>query len=293
MAWVGCVAQFYYKIHLLQFGNRKKVLTQEVAKLGDSLLNTRRHLKPLDDSSFTRYELSYKASGKYIRVDKSSVEEFVGSDTIFRLCPNKEQNTTKSKEADGGRKRKAAPSASPPPPRKRNDSAPPSLQAMPSRQRKNVSYAEYEFDSGGDDSKSDEEVEEEHACTSPSQFNGAPPAVAKSNPRNSTATAKLEPTGSSHRNAWQGQLSGDDRDYKVFCDELIKQNQELKEENNKLRAVRTKNIALTEKVDALQAEITAVREENKAIRAICAQKDLDYHRLEFLVKEKAENDRQI
>ena len=168
---------------------------------------------------------------------------------------------------------------------------------MPSRQRKNISYAEYEFDSGGDESKSDEEEEEENDCTPLSQFNGAPPAVARSNPRNSTtihnAAVKLEPTDSSHQNAWQGQLSGDDHDYKVFCDKLTKQNQELKEENNKLRAVRTKNIALVEKVDALQAEIAAVKEENKLLRDICAKKDLEYQRLEFLVKEKSQNERRI
>lgn len=301
MAWVGCVAQFYYQVHLQKFGGKKTILTKEITDLGDEL-DKHDHLKPLDDSNLTTYSMSFKKSAKNIRVDKSSVEEFVGSDTIFRLCP-KTKKTTKSTTAADGRKRKADTSASSAPPIKRKAPASPPPLGKTSRQKQPVLYAEDESNSAEAELNSDDEDEGENGYDPLPQFNGAPPAVVRCNPRNSTTTTtinnaavKQEHAERTHQYAVQAQLPSDQRDFKRMCDELTvlvkkleAQNQDLREENIQLRQERNRTIALGKKVGSLQAEIAALTEENKSLRGKSAKLELDYHRLEFLVKEKTHN----
>jgi hypothetical protein len=105
MSWVGCVSQFYYKFHLDKFHGRKKDLTNEIQRFGDRLLEKNRQLKTLDSSDLTRFTLSFKSTGKSIRVDKSTAEEHVGADTLYRLAVNKKQ-TSKASSSAGGKKRK-------------------------------------------------------------------------------------------------------------------------------------------------------------------------------------------
>lgn len=288
MAWVGSLAQFYYQLHLHKVGGTKTVLTKEVNKLGGTMkMDDSGHFNPLDGSNFTTYNLSYKSSGKCIRVDKSSAEEFVGSDTIFRLCPKK-QEATKSKEATSGQKRKAVKSDPAPRKSKKKSPAPPPSQAISSRQRQHVSYAD------DDESNSDEEENEEEAEEDENSYEPPPKVIAVAN---STATrnvaVKAEPTDTTHRNSTA-------KIFEDLCDRLTNQNNEikaenrsLKEENNQLRAVRIQNNALRQDVHDLQSEIAALREENKALREKCARKHVDYERLEFLVNDKAQYESRI
>lgn len=280
MAWVGCVAHFYYQRHLSTCGNKKKTLTQELARFGDALLDNRRQLKPLDDSNFTTYDLSFKASVKCIRVDKSSVEEFVGSDTLYRLLPKKEATAKVSKEAQGGKKRKAAPAVPAAPPLKkkaRSDPTPPPLQPLPpppQRQREPVLHAE-------DKSDSNDEMEKENGYDPPSLFDGGIPDPAEHNPRNSTlshgAAVKEEPTQSEPTQS----------DFEALCERLTEKLEAVKDENTKLRN-RIGN--LREEMNAHYAvrhENAALKEEIKSLRGNNAKLQLDYQRLEFLVNEKS------
>ena len=89
MAFVGSVAHFYYHFHLAKFNGKKTVLTKEIARLGDDILEMNRQLKTLDSSNLTTYNVSFKIIGKSIRGEKSTAVEVVGADTLFRLCAGK------------------------------------------------------------------------------------------------------------------------------------------------------------------------------------------------------------
>ena len=101
MAWVGCVSHFYYQFHLTKFHDKKTVLTREIARFGDDLLQTNRQLKTLGSSNLTKYTMSFKTTGKNIRVDKSTVEEVLGTDTLYRLSINKKQASKPANSASG------------------------------------------------------------------------------------------------------------------------------------------------------------------------------------------------
>ncbi|KAL3827005.1 hypothetical protein ACHAXA_000069 [Cyclostephanos tholiformis] len=106
MSWVGCISQFYYKYHLDKFHGRKTELTTKIAHFGDQLLKKNRQLKTLDSSDLTKFNLSFKSTGKNIRVDKSTAKELVGSDTLYRLSVNKKQTSEASSSASGGNRKK-------------------------------------------------------------------------------------------------------------------------------------------------------------------------------------------
>ena len=101
MAWVGCVSHFYYQFHLTKFHDKKTDLTREIARFGDDLLQTNRQLKTLGSSNLTKYTMSFKTTGKNIRVDKSTVEEVLGTDTLYRLSINKKQASKPANSASG------------------------------------------------------------------------------------------------------------------------------------------------------------------------------------------------
>jgi hypothetical protein len=101
MAWVGCVSHFYYQFHLTKFHDKKTDLTREIARFGDDLLQTNRQLKILGSSNLTKYTMSFKTTGKNIRVDKSTVEEVLGTDTLYRLSINKKQASKPANSASG------------------------------------------------------------------------------------------------------------------------------------------------------------------------------------------------
>jgi hypothetical protein len=103
LAWVGCVSHFYYQFHLTKFHDKKTNLTREIARFGDDLLRTNRQLKALDSSNLTKYTLSFKTTGKSIRVDKSTAKEVLGADTLYRLSANKKQ-ASKPANSTSGRK---------------------------------------------------------------------------------------------------------------------------------------------------------------------------------------------
>eukprot|EP00581_Thalassiosira_minuscula_P010347 CAMPEP_0183704074 /NCGR_PEP_ID=MMETSP0737-20130205/1542_1 /TAXON_ID=385413 /ORGANISM="Thalassiosira miniscula, Strain CCMP1093" /LENGTH=742 /DNA_ID=CAMNT_0025930889 /DNA_START=312 /DNA_END=2543 /DNA_ORIENTATION=+ len=144
MAWVGSVVHFYYQHHLNKFDEKKKVLTKEIAKFGDLLIGDHRRLRILDNSDLTTYRLAYKSTGKSIRVDKSSVKEIVGDDTLYRLVAGRNQST-KTKASDrgaSGRKRKATKSES-----KAQASKP---QKIPRRSKPRIAHREAESESDGE-----------------------------------------------------------------------------------------------------------------------------------------------
>ena len=106
------MVHFYYNHQLDKFGKKKTALTKKVAELSDNLQTS--GLKSLDSSSFTTYQLTSKPIGQNIRVDKSSVKELPGKDTLYRLKASKSSGTKSSKAASAtsasttnGRKRKA------------------------------------------------------------------------------------------------------------------------------------------------------------------------------------------
>ena len=101
MAWVGCLSHFYYQFHLTKFHDKKTDLTREIARFGDDLLQTNRQLKTLGSSNLTMYTMSFKTTGKNIRVDKSTVEEVLGTDTLYRLSINKKQASKPANSASG------------------------------------------------------------------------------------------------------------------------------------------------------------------------------------------------
>ena len=224
---------------------------------------------------------------KCIRVDKSSVEEFVGSDTLYRLLPKKEATAKVSKEAQGGKKRKAAPAVPAAPPLKkkaRSDPTPPPLQPLPpppQRQRESVLHAE-------DKSDSNDEMEKENGYDPPSLFDGGIPAPAEHNPRNSTlshgAAVKEEPTQSEPTQS----------DFEALCERLTAKLEKVKAENS---AVRYENTKLRNRIGNLREEMNAhyavrhenaaLKEEIKSLRGNNAKLQLDYQRLEFLVNEKS------
>ena len=111
-AWIGCMIHFYYNHQLEKFGKKKTALTKKVAELSDNLQT--RGLKSLDSSSFTTYQLTSKPIGQNIRVDKSSVKELPGKDTLSRLKTSKSSGAKSSRSTTAsastttnGRKRKA------------------------------------------------------------------------------------------------------------------------------------------------------------------------------------------
>jgi len=107
MAWVGGVAHFFYNFHFKKFQELKRALTQKIASFGDVLLKKNRQTKTLDSSDLTTYHLSFKKIDKYIRADKSSAQEIVGSDTLYRLSAERSRTASASKKGTNGRKRKA------------------------------------------------------------------------------------------------------------------------------------------------------------------------------------------
>lgn len=94
MAMVGCVTHFFYHYHLAKYNGRKTDLTREVARFGDDLLKSNREIKTLDSSNLTMYKLSLKQSQKNIRVEKSTAEEMIGSDTLYRLLCVRDKNAS-------------------------------------------------------------------------------------------------------------------------------------------------------------------------------------------------------
>ena len=94
MAMVGCVTHFFYHYHLAKYNGRKTDLTREVARFGDDLLKSNREIKTLDTSNLTMYKLSLKQSQKNIRVEKSTAEEMIGSDTLYRLLCVRDKNAS-------------------------------------------------------------------------------------------------------------------------------------------------------------------------------------------------------
>lgn len=92
MAMVGCVIHFFYHYHLAKYNGRKTDLTREVARFGDDLLKINRDIKTLDKSNLTMYNFSLKHPQKNIRVEKSTAEEMIGTDTLYRLLSVREKN---------------------------------------------------------------------------------------------------------------------------------------------------------------------------------------------------------
>eukprot|EP00584_Thalassiosira_punctigera_P026489 CAMPEP_0172578222 /NCGR_PEP_ID=MMETSP1067-20121228/138625_1 /TAXON_ID=265564 ORGANISM="Thalassiosira punctigera, Strain Tpunct2005C2" /NCGR_SAMPLE_ID=MMETSP1067 /ASSEMBLY_ACC=CAM_ASM_000444 /LENGTH=726 /DNA_ID=CAMNT_0013370913 /DNA_START=415 /DNA_END=2596 /DNA_ORIENTATION=+ len=95
MAWVGSVVHFFYQFHLGKCQNKKTALTRKIAKFGDIVLQKHRQLKTLDSSCLTTFSLSFKSTGKSIRVEKGSVKELVGTDTLYRLGADRSRTAPK------------------------------------------------------------------------------------------------------------------------------------------------------------------------------------------------------
>ena len=109
MAWVGAVVHFYYQHHSNKFKSMKTVLTRKIANFGDVLLSKNPHQKILNSSSFTTYKIkSFKSIGENIRVDKRTVREIVGADTLYRLVSERSSSDTAPKSVSKGSKRKSA-----------------------------------------------------------------------------------------------------------------------------------------------------------------------------------------
>lgn len=236
---MGCVAQFFYQFHLETFEKKKKVLTQAVASFGDTLLEEHRQLKPLDGSVLSTFDLTFKSSGKSIRVDKNSARVFVGSDTLYRLIPKKQPATKVSKEAASGRKRKSS-SASHPPPQP----------STSSRRKKPASYAE-------DESNSDEEIEDNNGHHPPAQPDRISSAILENLPRSGTTAAtagKEAPIQSEPSNA----LDGDQTDYKDLCRRLT----------IKVRATAKENFVLQQKNAALGNQLVNLHRDNQRLQLL-------------------------
>lgn len=289
MAWVGSVVHFFYSYHLGKFGDKKTDLTKKIAEFGDRLLETQDDpddLETLDDSDLTTYHLKFKSIGKYIRVDKNSAREDVGSDTLHRLVAKKSKSRTaaaKSSRTTSTRKRKAT---------TENDSRPATSQAIPKRRRQPASYKEQESESDEGEiheapaipkrrrsppSNDEQESEsDEGEIVESNSDDSEPRAKPASNSRSSKAISKQNDgnknISSGHQNSESeaDENNGGDSEevalYKGFCAQLTKkflsQKEKVKSLERDLAEERNLTSSQKDQMSAMQKELAVVKAQN-------------------------------